>query len=98
MEGASVLDLFKYKSLRWPTIAGGMVFLAIQVIYYGTLLNLDHIGYSKLVNQEIIGVSEGAGYIAAELVISKITRKKWSLVGMGLSSAMCFILAVLTMS
>jgi MFS family permease len=27
------------------------VFLAIQVIYYGTLLNLDHIGYSKLVNQ-----------------------------------------------
>lgn len=39
------------------TIGGGVVFLAIQVIYYGTLLNLDNIGYSKLVNQEIIGVS-----------------------------------------
>lgn len=42
-----------------------MVFMAIQVIYYGTLLNLDHIGLSKLVNQEIIGISEGLGYIAA---------------------------------
>lgn len=38
--------------------------MAIQVIYYGTLLNLDHIGYSKLINQEIIGVSQAAGYLA----------------------------------
>lgn len=70
--------------------------MAIQVIYYGTLLNLDHIGLSKLVNQEIIGVSEGFGYIAAEIVISRIVRKKWSLVGMGLSTVFCFILAILT--
>jgi hypothetical protein len=51
--------------LRWATIAGGFVFLAIQVIYYGTTLNLDHIGYSKLVNQLIVGLSEGFGYIGA---------------------------------
>ena len=32
-------------------ISSGVVFLAIQVVYYGTTLNLNHIGYSKLVNQ-----------------------------------------------
>jgi hypothetical protein len=42
-----------------------MVFLAIQVIYYGTILNLNDIGYTKLLNQEMIGISEGLGYIAA---------------------------------
>jgi hypothetical protein len=30
-----------------------------------------------------------------ELIISKIHRKKWSLLGMGLSSILCFVLAVL---
>lgn len=91
-----MVDLLKYGSLRWPAIGGGFVFLAIQVIYYTTLLNLDNIGYTKLVNQQIVGLSEACGYIAAEIVISKILRKKWSLIGMFLSSLMCFVLALLT--
>lgn len=91
-----MVDLLKYKSLRWATIGGGFVFLSIQVIYYTTLLNLDNIGYTKFVNQQIVGLSEGFGYVAAEIVISKILRKKWSLIGMFLSSLMCFTLALLT--
>lgn len=51
------MDLLKYGSLRWPAIGGGFVFLAIQVIYYTTLLNLDNIGYTKFVNQQIVGLS-----------------------------------------
>lgn len=92
--GASLSDLFKYTSLRWTTIASGLVFMAIQVMYYGTVLNLNNIGYSKLINQEMIGISEAFGYIAAEIVISKIPRKKWSIIGMGLAAVLCFVLAV----
>lgn len=57
---------------------------------------MDHIGYSKMTNQLIIGLSEMFGYIGIELVISKILRKRWSLFGMGGSAALCFILAILT--
>ena len=94
---SSYLDLFRYKSLRWISIGGGMVFLSIQIIYYSTSLNLDKAGYSMLVNQQIIGVSEAIGYIAIEFIISKIRRKKSSAIGMGLSVIFCFILGVLTM-
>ena len=39
-EGSTMMDLFRYRSLRWKTISIGFVFMAIQVIYYGTTLNL----------------------------------------------------------
>jgi hypothetical protein len=47
----NVLDLFKYKSLRTTTICTGFIFLGIQAIYYSTLLNLNHIGFGKIINQ-----------------------------------------------
>jgi len=49
-----------------------------------------------LVNQEIVGGSEIAGYIVAEIIISKTKRKPLSLLGMGISSGMCLLLAILT--
>ena len=39
-DGSTMMDLFRYRSLRWKTISIGFVFMAIQVIYYGTTLNL----------------------------------------------------------
>ena len=90
------MDLFRYPSLRWKTISAGFVFLAIQVIYYGTTLNLDKTGYDKLTNQEIVGVSEGIGYIGAELIVSKVRRKRTSLIGLILSSLLCLALAFLS--
>lgn len=35
----------------------GVVFLASQIIYMGTLFNLLQIGYTKLVSQQMIGIS-----------------------------------------
>lgn len=58
----SLYDLFKYRSLRWTTLAVGIIFLASQIIYMGTLFSLLQIGYTKLVSQQMIGVSEGVGY------------------------------------
>lgn len=65
VESASLLLLFKYKSLFWKSIGAAAGFLGIQVIYYSTSFNLDQAGYGKLINQEIIGVSEIFGYIGA---------------------------------
>lgn len=70
--------------------------MAIQVIYYGTSLNLDKAGYGMLINQQIIGASEALGYIGAEFIISKVRRKRSSLIGMGLSVIFCVLLGVLT--
>ncbi len=95
VEPASLILLFKYKSLLWKSIGVGAGFLGIQVIYYSTSFNLDEAGYGKLINQEIIGVSEILGYIGGELLISRMPRKKVSIFGMVVSGGICLLLAVL---
>ena len=75
----------------------GAGFLGIQVIYYSTSFNLDQAGYGKLINQEIIGVSEICGYIGGELLISRISRKKVSIFGMIISASICILLAILNL-
>lgn len=76
-------------------MGAGAGFLGIQVIYYSTSFNLDEAGYGKLINQEIIGVSEIFGYIGGELFISKVARKKASIFGMTVSGGICILLAVM---
>lgn len=88
-------DLFKYKSLRWISVATGFIFMGIQTIYYSTTLNLGDVGFSKTINQVIFGVSEMMGYIAAEFVVSNIPRKRASYLGLGIASGMCLLLGFL---
>ncbi len=90
-----VKDLFKYKSLRWISIATGFIFLGIQTIYYSTTLSLGDVGFSKTINQVIFGVSEMFGYIAAEFIIHKTKRKAASYIGLGIASIMCLVLGIL---
>lgn len=92
----STIDLFKFKSLRIISISTGIGFMAIQVLYYGTLLNLDSLGFSKVINQEIVGISELIGYLSLEFVISKINRKIYSILGLGISSSLCLVLALMS--
>lgn len=91
--GTSVFDLFRYKSLRMKALASGLVFFGIQLIYYSTSFNLGNVGLSIYLNQTIVGVSEGIGYLAAEIAIPKVKRRKASFIGMGLSSVFCLVLA-----
>jgi OCT family organic cation transporter-like MFS transporter 16 len=93
--GSSLFDLFRYKSLRVKSIMSGLVFFGIQIIYYSMSFSLGSVGLSIYVNQTIVGVSEGIGYLAAEIAIPKVKRKKASFIGMGLSSTLCFVLAFL---
>jgi len=57
-------------------------------------LNLLNVGYNKLISQQIVGVSEGLGYIFTELIITRVTRKKFSMITLGLTTIFCFILAL----
>ena len=82
--------------MRWITISTGFVFLATQVIYYGVTLDLGSIGYSKTVNQEIVGVSEIVGCIGIEFIIHRVPRKKTTLIGLVCSSLLCLALAALS--
>ncbi len=79
----------------WKSIGVAAGFLGIQVIYYCTSFNLDQAGYGKLINQEIVGISEIFGYICAEFIIHCVPRKKTSIIGMSLSGIICLILACL---
>lgn len=45
------------------------------------------------INQVIVGVSEGLGYVGAELAIPRVKRRISSFLGMGISSLLCFVLA-----
>ena len=56
-DGASALDLCRYKSLRSKTIVSGITLFGILAIYYSTLLNLENAGFDKLINLLIVGAS-----------------------------------------
>lgn len=76
------------------SVAAGIVFFGIQTVYYSVAFNLGNVGNNIYVNQVIVGVSEGIGYLAAEIAIPKVYRKKWSFLGMGISSTLCLALAL----
>lgn len=89
---SSLIDLFKYKSLRWKNQICGFIFFAIQIVYYSTTFNLGDVAFDPYINQFIVGMSELLGYLAAEFTIPRIKRKLCSYVGMGLTGIFCFIL------
>ena len=89
---SSLIDLFKYKSLRWKNQICGFIFFAIQLVYYSTTFNLGDIAFDPYINQFIVGMSELAGYIAAEILIPRIKRKWCSYIGMGITGVFCFVL------
>jgi hypothetical protein len=90
-------DLFRYKSIRLTSIAAGMIFFGVQVIYYSSVLGVDTIGFSKNMNQVVFGVSEMAGYVVCELIVHKIYRKKATYIGMGFTSLFCLAMGVMLM-
>lgn len=53
----NITVLFKYGSLRGKTIASGIMFLGIQIIYYAAVLNIGSIGDTSRFNQLLMGLS-----------------------------------------
>lgn len=95
-QNSNILVLFRYRSLRSKTIACGIMFLGIQVIYYCAILNIGSVGDTSRFNQLLIGVSEAASYIAAEIFIPYLPRRLFSFIGLSLSGILCLGIALLT--
>ena len=75
-----------------------MRWVMLSFAFVATVMNyVDRLAFNYLSAEgplrELIP-DEAFGYIAAEIVISKIPRKKWSIIGMGLAAVLCFVLAV----
>jgi len=59
-------DLFKYKSLRWITVASTLVFFAIQTVYYGVTFTMNIVGINLYVNTLIISGAELIAYLVTD--------------------------------
>jgi hypothetical protein len=70
----------------------GFIFFGTQLAYYSTNFNLDSVGFNTYTNQMFIGVSEFCSYLFAEVLVALVKRKKFSFIGLGLTSIFCFVL------
>ena len=52
----SLIDLFRYKSLRWISIICASVDFIIEFIYDGTILSLGKIGVNVYIDQILVGL------------------------------------------
>ncbi|KAL4464318.1 hypothetical protein ABPG72_017104 [Tetrahymena utriculariae] len=92
----SVVDLFKFKSLRVKNICCAIVFLAIQMVYYGITFAISQVGFNIYINSLVIGLCELFAYCVTDHFIPKIKRKITTLIGIGIVTALSFSFVFLT--
>ena len=61
----TIVDLFKYKSLRVPTLILIFAHFFVELFYWGTGFALPSLGTSIYLNIFLFGVIEMASYLAA---------------------------------
>ena len=71
----SPIDLFRYQSLRWPSILFCMLFLLCDFLFYLHSTVIDKIGVNPQINSLIFGLGEIAAIPWAVLLIPKLKRK-----------------------
>ncbi|CAD8213752.1 unnamed protein product [Paramecium pentaurelia] len=71
----SILDLLKYKSLRYVFFAGVMMFFAIKVTYYGISFVSDQLGLNFFTTNFIIAFFELLAFATLDFFITKLKRK-----------------------
>ena len=63
----TIMDLFKFKSLRVPTLILIFAHFFVELFYWGTGFSLPSLGTSMYLNIFLFGVIELISYIAAGL-------------------------------
>jgi hypothetical protein len=76
----NILDLFKYSSLRFTTIAACLLSYLNFSMYYGPMIIISKIGFNMFVSSFALSVSELLVYIPSYLYIEDISRKKAGLI------------------
>eukprot|EP00825_Cyclidium_porcatum_P047608 TRINITY_DN7776_c0_g1_i2.p1 TRINITY_DN7776_c0_g1~~TRINITY_DN7776_c0_g1_i2.p1 ORF type:complete len:401 (-),score=41.66 TRINITY_DN7776_c0_g1_i2:316-1518(-) len=81
----SVIDLFRYKSIRLMSYAASFVFFSIQAVYYGVSYAMSEVGLGLYINTAVIGSFEFLSYCVTDMFIPHIKRKTTAFIGLGLS-------------
>jgi OCT family organic cation transporter-like MFS transporter 4/5 len=71
----SIIDLFRYPSIRVLSYAASFVFFAIQAVYYGVTFTMSTIGIDVFTNTAIIASAETLAYCISNSVIPLLPRK-----------------------
>ena len=93
----SLLDLFKYKSLRWIAIICASVDFVIEFIYDGTILSLGKIGISVYLDQILVGLVEIGAALYAAYIIVKVSRKRFCTINFALISVCTALIGLFTL-
>ena len=91
----SLLDLFRYKSLRNITIICALVDLIIEFVYDGTILSLDKIGINVYWDQILVGLVEIFAAIYCSWVVVRVKRKKFTNNCLGLAGIFILVIGIL---
>lgn len=71
----TMVDLFRYKSLRLITYICCWLFFAIHLIYYGITFTLNGVGLNLHANTLVVGGAEVLSYGMANIFIPYLRRK-----------------------
>ena len=95
--GYSLLDLFRYRSLRMIAIVTGLVDMIVEFIYDGTILSLDKIGINVYLDQILVGLVEiGAAFFCAYMVV-KVRRKRFTSISFALVAVFAVLIGILAL-
>ena len=71
----SYLDLFRYKSIRYSTIGGSIMFFTIYLVYYGTTFALTNLAGNMYVNVVVASGAELIAYLVTVPIATKFKRR-----------------------
>jgi asparagine N-glycosylation enzyme membrane subunit Stt3 len=93
----SIIDLFKYKSLRYVSVACTVFNLIIEFIYDGSILSLDKIGINVYLNQILVGLVEMVAAIICSWLVVKVQRKRFLRICLLLAIILTLVIGVLSL-
>lgn len=70
------MDLFRYKSIRFISIAVCLLTLFICILYYGPLILIEKLSFNLYINALVVTSSELVTYPFSYFFIQKIKRQQ----------------------
>lgn len=86
------VDLFRYPSIRFISIAVCLLSLFIYILYYGPLMLISKLSFNMYINALVVTVSELVTYPLCFLLIHRIRRKLAGIVLYGVCGVSAFML------
>jgi len=88
----TVIDVFKYKSLRLKAIGVCLIFFAISYLYDSPTFIVDQLHLSPNINLVVLSISEITAYIVAIPFITRLSRVKTGVISFLLAGLISSVL------